>query len=594
MIPFTNQEEIVLRIATMVASERGQSCCLAIPPCFAEDDLSRLVRDQILAVHPRARIAVVSADRCHTREMYVELLSREWGVSRPSAGALVLEDFLGQLPAGEMFIQILRRFDKILDAMDEHVLGVLRDYEIATIRSVVFSPFDYSSLRERWRNGGRKLLTSSYGDAHAVFRALPLEAVDVERHEDFTSLQPHLAREVLRQSGAFPEAFHAGRMASLEAHASWQSTREAIADCVAERLAPVLRKLEDLDSSGQFIEVVARALWGQRDLDTIMMLRAHPWWRVLFHDDERPRAAALTSALVRHIVRSNNPSRATIAAIAAYDKCEFAQVMTAMSAHDRQQSTPAGELLQHHARIMQCLSAVKRDYSGDGLFPAIQASRVALQALRPPAPDEEALEIRYRRLEEAAVALTKARQRGTPRIIDALAGSDGREAIHPLLAVTILHSRMLEACEEDSPTESTTLAANLPEQMFRIWAAWHPGLLHTPDRFPSFPAFAHEALRRAIEMRIAILPEPDPAALDRALVAYEPRRHAAHALAGVSARARDSFMALTKRWFLPLLAPCTAHPISFTEAELLEFFESLPRPDSSGALKWPLASSPET
>jgi hypothetical protein len=631
VLPFKEQDRLIEdAVAWLLSEDLCRSACFEVPPCFGEDNFAQLLARRIQVSSPRAAIAVVHADMVTSRERYVDRLHQEWSAWTPlppaPKGTMVLEQFLHSLPRDRPFVQILCRFDKILDVLDIHVLGALRDAEQnGELRSLVVSPYRYADLRTRWLNVGHKLVISNYGDKHDKWTARPLESIDVERSTAALQLPSHVLEFVVEWSGGYPELFTAAieRWSARRTLLWGPALRAELALVMADRVGALIRKLEPPGDTTYLRSVVDLHVGSDAERARLT-LSTHPWYETLVGKDGRLRSPVLGDAAIAVLARpspivAGNTQTPTshlwTLTCACYRNGLYPQVLELVRTSPALFDVGVPSLLAAHSRVMAILFPDEReeidiDVSGAALKRQIGDARNNLSRLSIRIKNRELLTARYNDIESFADALTKAARHNRP--VDALAGCHDGEAVNPQVAVVLLLAKLRRATAIRSSTLACETLLPVPEQAFRVWAAWHVNALYNNapagedevwakvrgacqfrfdppapgEAFGSFELFAKFALSLAIHRGVEILPEPDLGALDRALGACTPRRDAAHALARVTPQARRNFFAVAERWMQCLLAPCTAHLQSYTMDGLFSIVEPLPLVQPNGETEW--------
>lgn len=636
MIGFRGQRDLTLEVASGVLhATASTSYNVVLPPGFGQDIFAKDVAEELRRRDPRALIATLSSDNVQSVRDYVTRLHTQWGetVKIPEVRSDVqidaaLKALLHSLPQGRRAVQIVTRFDKILDSLDQFVLGALRDAENLTrLRSVILSPYGYVELKKRWTHGGQVLTASDYGDTHAVREIEPASSEEIMAMLEGNAQVPgHVARFVLELTGGYPAAFRHVvdewiRRGEPDLRPEIRSHLRAEAE---RRVRRFVRKL-DLPDESHYRDLVLDLHQGVEVEQALLELSHHPWHSALLQEDglraEAVGAAAVSAALEDAI--GEQRVRDVPAAVLArgrilYERRQYAAAVRLLDAVERTHPTPSIKLLHEHARVMSTLYA---DDSGEaGIDTDWRRLRRSVQAARRIASDAQlamklnpALEDRYGELDTLVERIESASRTGNMRVVDGLAGFRSEQGDPGTsLLLMALKIRAGKALAGNASACHCVLA--VPEQIFRTWALWAIGVnfykapegeeevwrsvseswaqgtlaIATPGaEFPSFSSFAHFCLElwTVRHGRQGVAPEVDRKGLARALGVLSVRRDHAHALALATASTRKQLFELIDRWFNALLAPCKVHG-GFTMEQVVAPIEPLPILDEEGTVVW--------
>jgi len=639
MISFKNYSSTIDELVSgLVHNSAPTSWNVVLPPVFNEHELGVDLVAELRMRSPAPMVAMVSSDEIQDPRSFVMELHRQWSQTYPlptpprdTDPPLALQKLQASLPNNRPVVQILKRFHKILDSLDPYILGAIRTAEQAhKLHTLTIAPYDYDELKKRWENRGKLLILSDYGDTHSLRTVEVLSAKEIEDICAENSIPGHITELALRITGGYPTPFNqiihewirAGKPSNPRAI-------EAKLRSVGEQQMKRLVKNLDRDGETRYRDAVIDLHHRIEPEEVLATLSLHPWRSLLLSEDGL-RAEALGHAAVSAAIQDavNNTAggsvvaNVTVKARLMYSRSQYDVVLRLFEGLEDKLLPQHLKLLRAHARVMSVL------YGGEGEEPGIDTNwsslrmrvreaRQALDAARDKIEMAAEIESRYEELDQIANSILSASKDGNRRVVDALAGCvEPGEAKDPNTALLLLLLR-LEAGKAVSGDASACHAVMaLPEQIFRVWAAWslklsyytvpegHTGIWEDVGRawptgefvrpppggsFNSFQAFAYFALAMALRSppeHRAALPEPSLKALNKALSILEVRRDSAHALATSNARLRQQLFGLIDRWFDALLALSSTRGRPVLRDELRAHVEPLPVVDEHYATIW--------
>lgn len=624
MIPVADQASLVSRIVEALVHETfSTSYAVVIPPCFGEDALGDAFVEQLAKSERRPLVASITIDHIRTPIAYVQELHRQWSLSavlgpaprRGENSTVALMNLLGAVPADRPAVQVVRRFEKFLDALDTQVLGTMRSLESSKkLRSIVCSPYTYDDLKRRWVDGGKKLLASNYGDSHCSEVVRPLEKADALRECVRHGVQKHVAEFIVEQTGGYPEP-------CFDLVGTWTrqyaSKDRPLTNDVKRELAEVARRrlgrfVEHLDMPGQseHRDAVVALHYGMGTEHALATLDRHPWKEAIL-DGTELRAEVLGPTAAARLRGTQAASFDTARKL--YARGQYRQARDVIEAGKGR--TPSEQLLLLHAESMTLLidpddglPGLDTDWKRLRKLLAEASELVANPEARIPAESIHRIRERYDELASPAQAIVDVTRTGDRRIVDALARTAPREAFWLMLL------QQKRAGTHVRHSSATQAAFALPEQVFRIWAQWvlsldyyrqpvdggdtwaevrrrwrHGDILPTPgEQFPSFDAFAWFALVAAEREGIPAIGRPESTwkGLEHALSLLQIRRDHAHAIARCTKDDRCKLFDLIDRWMAALLPSCKAHPEAWSLHEFEDMLRPLPLLVKDGDFDW--------
>ncbi|MBL4844679.1 MAG: hypothetical protein JKY65_04065 [Planctomycetes bacterium] len=425
-------------------------------------------------------MAILDTDCVKSEASYVNSLAKQWGLPIPSEpDGAALQQLLDR--DGSPVIQVLTRFDKILDVLDQAVLGALRQAEQSrSLLSVTFSFYDYTELKRQWRTRDHVFVTSDYGDTHD--RIMPGPLSEPEMLVYFPELPLAVARFAYALSGGFPvpaEAVARRWTRLLEPRLDPQ-TRKTLTDAAAEGFERYIEKLDtDSEQPGRFRDALIDLAHDLSAVAACNTLSSHPWERkarYLLVEGRELRSEALgmaaISARIASVRRGESPQGRLLTLDLAqrlYSEGMFSQVSALLS------SFPSGDIrasvLKKHARLMESLArATDVDGNWSSIAREAAQTRADLELLNVDREARELLSERYVALEEVCVQLAKALRSGERRPIDALVGlNKGTTPHNPEIALLLLDLRLRSARAIAAPSLAHSALLPLPEQILRAW-----------------------------------------------------------------------------------------------------------------------------
>jgi hypothetical protein len=622
VLPFRNQTALIREAVDLVCHPTTpESVLFCVPPGFGESELARQLQ-AALQEHPRRpAVARIEADQLGSRAEYLERLFLGWeaaDVARPpprkAISSAEFESYLGKLPRTRPFIQIVGRFHRLLDHLDQFILGSLRTAEQdCSIRSIILSYYKYHDLKKFWREHADKLTISNYGDKHRTLEALPLTRAEVASEAD--TVEPHVREYAIDESGGIPEVF-----AQIIRHSRDREWSPATRLLVQRQAGQVARGfIENLDLPGDAVVrgAIAQIHLGAATQDDYVIVANHPWREILL-DGQELRARVVGREAFERMLLEQPPERRFQLGRAAYQLRRWAEaerILVTIGA-------PPAVVLLAHSRIMKALCGdTEAHVSLDARWTyALSEIAVARDAVRQMGLADDLLLARYDQLAQFTRTVHGALQSGVTRIVDALAGLDPRCEASPTDALLMLltQTRTLPAMSLGRRVENEvmTRAMALPEQIFRVLAFWRLGLREdqapawdeellaawadvqsvwrgdfpapppTGQKFGSFLSFALFSAALGARKNIDNLPWSDLTDLHKQLSLFDVRRDKAHAIAYVQERQRPEYIKLVKRWMTSLFERSPVLPEGASEIDLTSRLEPLPCCSRDGQLEW--------
>ncbi len=370
-----NEEQLIVKVIEALCDPSSRaSWTLVVPPGFGEtyvpNEIKRRLED---APAPKPRVALIPADRIQRKADWLARLWEQWH-DRPDldvpevfpSETAGLGDVLTHYRDNRKKIQIISRFHRILDWVDETILQDMRDAEQAhKIQTVVVSMYPLHWIKNQWRKKGRALLASDYGVEHSLREMEALttaELIQQFRVHEQQAIPPDIIRQVIGWTGGYPELMHAVLKEWVDRNGSELSVplrqrlfRTAIEN--ARRMADAI----DSDADSKFRDlVVDMHLHADTDTTREKLRRVHPWGCVLL-DEVGLRADAVGEACLELAMQdalrasaADDPLTSHYAnCLSMYRKRQYEQASALLG----EQSSPSDplplQLLQHHARIMR-------------------------------------------------------------------------------------------------------------------------------------------------------------------------------------------------------------------------------------------------
>ncbi|MDI1484380.1 hypothetical protein [Polyangium sp. y55x31] len=629
MISFKDHQGVVSQLVSgLLHPSVPTSWNVVLPPVFDDAKLSEDIAAELRRQEPAPLIAVLSSDMIDTPFDYVEKLSEQWGATarlpmptRGTSADAALQRLLMSVPADRPAVQILTRFHKILDSLDQWVLGSVRNAEQAgKLRTLTIAPFDYEELKRRWERRGKLLIASDYGDFHSLKEVELMSPQEIERVCRDRSIPRHLVDFALRHTGGYPMPFR-GVIEDWIRHgqpAFKPDVAERLRDTAAQRMAPLVRQL-DAPGETRYRDALID-LYQLRDEEAdeaFQVLSRHPWDRLLLTEDGL-RAEALGRAAVEAAIKESIERRVEVSvavdimtkATRMYQRKQYTSAVKLVDTSCNELQRPAYlKLLREHAEIMAKLYGSEEydpgvDTDWRGLRAKIGEARRVLASFREKVPMCAEIERRYDELDGIASSVTNATRDGNRRVVDFLAGCVDGTPIDPRTALLLLILRLESGRTISGDASACHAILALPEQVFRVWAMWNLGLSYytvpqdhediwaevgrewphetltrpsSGGHFTSFELFAYFATTMALRATMkCTMPEQSLRDLAKAMSTLDVRRDAAHALTIPSRRVRTQLFELVDRWFDTLLPSCRGHVEAFSRDELLAYVEPLP------------------
>jgi hypothetical protein len=637
MIGFKDQDKLVEEITAGVLHPDYPTCWnVVIPPGFGEDVFCRQLVDKLTGHDAFPMVALLSSDSVRNPNEYIDALHRQWARTGllPSCDAAPdvgtrLNRLLDSLPNGRVAVQVLSRFHKVLDCLDQWILSTLRTAEQACrIRTVTISPVPYDELKERWVRD-HILITSDYGDTHTGRETVPLGMEEITQLFNGRDISNHVLECVYKLTGGYPEPFTAVMEDWLRKETrSFGPVDLNLAAAIAERRLVRFVKWLDRPGESRYRDYVVNLYQGYEPEKSYYNLTFHPWRQALI-DEDGLRAVCVGRAAVRRAVQEaveegrqhELPDLACNRAALMYKRKQYRPALEILRNTRVGTPSPALDFLRAHSKVMVDL------YAGNEAVVAVdthwrelkrslvEAKRVLAthwSAIRSP----ERVKCRYDELESMADSISNA-EKVSNRVVDVLAGLipgtnvpvDGKAACLLLLLQYEIGKTI------PGNTFACQLILPLPEQIFRIWAFWALGInyYHAPSdlahiwdtveahwphdslrrpeegkEFSSFEAFAYFALALFLTKKSEhpdLIFEGDFDALASCIGTYQSvRMGSAHAMCICDGKVRRKYFQLVDRWLEFLTFAC---PGGVSRVELLSIVEPLPVIEHDGSATWP-------
>ena len=395
MIPVDRQEELVQRVASeVVHPDYPTSYNVVVPPGFGEEALAAAIENALRESGRSPLIANLSVDRIASPAAYVAELHHQWSqqnalgpLPRDGSPSIRLQRLVQLLPPGRPAVQLVRRFHKFLDALDQFILGTMRDLESGhRLRSINFSPFFYRELKRRWEQRGAKLVSSNYGDVHSEQAVAPLDHDKAVQHCRVAGMPERMSHFVVELTGGYPEV-------SQDLIATWiRRGRPDWSTPLGTELRELARRrmrnlVDDLDDPGRTdtrdaVVSLHTDLGSEEDR---ALLERHPWGPILL-DNEGLRAEAVGLAAVEAVGeewKHGAGSAGWLRAREYYLRGKYRaahELIAALEAGARLEATPAQLLLRAHSDVMAHL--VHDESGAEGVDGDWQRTRQALKRAR--------------------------------------------------------------------------------------------------------------------------------------------------------------------------------------------------------------------
>lgn len=646
-VDFRDQAAHVERIAADLVGQHPSCWNVVLPPGFGEE---RFVEQLAKCLRNRAepsRLAVRGADQTNKNIVsFVQALHAQWADlpdwPRPlhKQADIYLDRVLSLLRDDPRpLILILKRFHRVLDSLDEWVLGVLHEEEEARrLHTVTITPLPYEHLKKRWKSRNHFFCNSLYGSArHKSFIPECSTIEEVLPLAESLNIGTHVAEYAHRLTGGCAEPLGAILEWWVNMNRPQQFTpaiREEMLRLAGDQLARFVKWLDPVED-GTYRDHVIDLYHGINTDQAREAFYIHPW-RDIVLDEEWLRAEALGAAALNAALRdpcangktSHSPwYEVREHARRLYERGQYVTAEHVLEMLRVHRLRPHDRILQAHAAIMVELSGRRGNELFGGhincpqLRHAIHEAREALattpQEMLP--GDRQKIEGRYRQLEGVVAAIGTAGSvtgRFQSRIADVLAGFAGEQHKNVQIAALALLVQAEAGKRISGLGTACQFVLALPEQIFRIWALWALGLNYYDapavdefvwktvanewpqvhgrlqraapgQEFPNFYVFTFYAIAcfqaLPLEKQVAT-PEAGFKDLQRALSAFEPvRTGCAHGFYLPSKRQKQAYFELIDRWLTSLLAVC---PNSVTREELLEIAEPLPLVNLDGTVTW--------
>lgn len=638
MIGVKNQDQLVNEVvAGLLHPTYPTSWNLVVPPGFGEDTLGEQIAAKLRTHEPKPFITVLSSDSIQSVTAYVRQLRRQWSetsqIAQPiqdEPADVLLQNLLGLLPTERPVIQVLKRFHKILDSLQEEwVLGALRSAEQNhRLRTVAISPYPHEELKKRWKRRGHIFSNSDYGDTHMTRIVELLSAEEILAICRSKGVPDHVSQYVLSFTGGYPEPFDALienwiRMGQPplrpEVRLEFRKTAE-------QRLRRFVKWLDPLNET-RYRDLVIDLHYRVEAETAYDLLSYHPWKRILLDDDglraECVGHAAVSAAISEAIdkkAENTITSNVTERARTMYERRQYSTVLRLLEEVEHKTPQVHLQTLRAHASVMSVLYATESSELGvdtdwSRLRRAVKDARKVLEKYREIIPSYSQIESRYDDLEQVSESIIIAMSGGKRRVVDILAGLTGHGTpSDPKTALLLLALKAEAGRAIAGDTSACQSVLALPEQIFRVWVFWRLGVNYydvpadydetwqevkkrwrrgdptrpqAGEQFSSFALFAYFVLAQLLRNNPndkATALEPDFQSLDKALSLLDDvRNDSAHALSLTNSKLRSKYFDLIDRWLDGLFSAC---PERVSREELLAIIEPLPIVDEHGAVIW--------
>jgi hypothetical protein len=621
---FLDHEKLSRTVSSnLLHPEFPTSSLVIVPPTFGGDELAECIGSAV-ADHPTSPpVAIISADEFPDADGYAASLATKWRVrtsTPPRNPAEASESYFRRLFAvgtpERPLVQIVVRFDKILDCVDSWVLGLMRTEEQSRrLRSVILCPYPYSELKRRWVTRGVKLTNSDYGDKHEL-HYIPLSSLQWLRSRRVDPpVPPHIFEYALSVAGPYPETLgdvletwvRLGRSDSLGRALQTELREKAVSSTL-----PLIRKLDAPGQTTYVEHLIDLHLHAQSNAQFYM--RQHPWAHYLIGSDGEPRSECLGEAAQRfwklevgHTALESIHLRAR----RLYECRQYGAAVELTELLSRGDWPPIHQLVAQHARIMFSLlggcgnEAAGEDSDWEAVLRCVQDARQLLLRVHLDQLEREMIECRYDELDAVARSVCSAKAGGQSRIVDRLGGlAVGGCAPSPRTALLLVLCGVEAGRALTGNASAIRAVLPLPEQIYRLWAFWQLGLNYyeaqetrdeiweivcrewphgaltrpTPRQaFSSFELFSYYAMATAGDRELRGSPEPSWKSLRQSLSLLEIRRDVAHAVVTNDPKRRAAYFELIDRWLSALIVAC---PEPVSRDQLLAVIEPILLPSA--------------
>jgi hypothetical protein len=443
LINVKNQNQLVNEVvAGLIHPTYPTSWNLVVPPGFGEDTFGEQIAAKLRALEPKPFVAVLSSDSIQSVTSYVRQLYRQWsetsqivqpGQNEPAD--VLLQNFLGLLPTERPVIQILKRFHKILDSLQEEwVLGALRTAEQGhRLRTVAISPYPHEELKKRWKLRGHVFSNSDYGDTHMIRIVEPLSADEILDICRSKGIPDHVTQYALALTGGYPEPFN-------ELIAVWMRMQQPplrpevkleLQKTTEQRLRRFVKWLDTLNET-RYRDLVIDLHQRVESGAAYELLSYHPWKRLLLNDDglraESVGYAAVSAAISEAIdKKAENTITSNVAerARTMYERRQYSTVLRLLERVDPTTPHAYLQILKVHTSVMSVLYGSESgelgvDTDWSKLRQAVKGARKSLEKDQEIISSYSQIESRYRDLEQVSESIIAAMSGGKRRVVDIL------------------------------------------------------------------------------------------------------------------------------------------------------------------------------
>jgi hypothetical protein len=495
-VRFHNEEQLVDQIVNDLVGAHPSCWNVVLPPGFGEELLAGELARRLRSHSRRPRLAVRGADNTNASiGAFVRSLHWQWAeVDRPprrldKSADLYLDMLLAELRGSDRpIILILKRFHKVLDNLNEWVLGKLREEEQARrLHTITLTPLPYAHLKRRWESQQHYFSTSDYGDSrHLQVTVEPPTAAEIVALCQPLEISDAVADFARKLTGGYPEA--------LAALLEWwvkqdqpglaPKVRGQMLELARDQLGVFVEWLDPLQD-GHYRDQIINLYHGVDAEQAREVLHGHPWKDVVL-DQDGLRAEALGAAALKAALSAagNQESlrspwfKVAERARRLYERRQYETVLRVLDTAQDNHLGPQDRLLQLHAKIMRELAGGEGvDHFGEDtdckkLRLALRSARDLLAKAEIPLADgdKQKIEGRYRQLEQVADAIVAAgsiRGRLQKRLVDILAGFAGPAHANPRSAALVLLLKLEAGRAIAGDASACQFALPLPEQIFR-------------------------------------------------------------------------------------------------------------------------------
>jgi hypothetical protein len=499
MFLFKNHKEIINSIITSISlSQEGGSKVswnVVIPPCFHGGVFAQDLKTGIKGKVQNSRVALISADGIQSPHDLIRKMTHEWNLND---GVKIEESdppdiLLGKLldsTGNDVNILIFREFRKIITKMDEEMLVALRDAEQAgRMHTAAISIYPLKWIKENWKDAGKLLTMSNYGDAHSLLEVENLDSKAVVQITKGMDISDNLAKRLYHMTGGYPEVLQA-------VFETWVcddrpnftfDVQKKLAD-VAERAVEPLCKHIDRGEKDRFSPLILNLHYHRDGYNALRVIeRFHPWASVLLEGDEL-RTDSVGEVLAKLKIEAAFSSGKELEQCDGayqlitedYKREQYDLVLASIQEAMVLFPSPYLELIECHASIMQGL----RDGVPGSEFPDIDTEwfkinnwiKEGRKLIRTVFTNNNDIQTiyseRYDELENFGKKIIKSGKNNSSRILDSIGGLQSDEA-DPKVAFSLLLFQYESAKTLRGNSTACKQIIELPEQMIRLWGYWN-------------------------------------------------------------------------------------------------------------------------